>query len=108
MRNFGRLQRHVAYYRQGTTTAIASPDDIARMGMSTEIEKLLAGQSFSVFGCLQSVGSQRCYQEMLYALNGGQSLLTSMTMEVIQQEYERNNSIESGSALCVFTSQAIE
>lgn len=32
-RNFGRLQRHIVYYRQGTTTAIASPDDIARMGM---------------------------------------------------------------------------
>src|SRR4029077_5803466 len=45
IRNFGRLQKHVVYYRQGTTTAIASPDDIARMGMSTEIEKLLAGQS---------------------------------------------------------------
>lgn len=44
-RNFGRLQRHVVYYRQGTTTAIASPDDIARMGMSAEIEKLLEGQS---------------------------------------------------------------
>jgi Putative DNA-binding domain len=45
IRNFGRLQRHVVYYRQGTTTAIASPDDIARMGKSAEIEKLLAGQS---------------------------------------------------------------
>ena len=45
IRNFGRLQKHVVYYRQGTTTAIASPDDFARMGMSAEIEKVLEGQS---------------------------------------------------------------
>ena len=44
-KNYGRLQKHAVYYRQGTTTAIASPDDIARMGKSVEIEKLLAGQS---------------------------------------------------------------
>lgn len=43
-KNYGRLQKHVVYYRQGTTTAIASPDDIARMGVSLEIEKLLEGQ----------------------------------------------------------------
>ena len=45
IRNFGRLQKHVVYYRQGTTTAIAFPDDFARMGMSAEIEKVLEGQS---------------------------------------------------------------
>jgi predicted HTH transcriptional regulator len=38
IRNFGRLQRHVVYYRQGTTTAIASPDDIARMGKSASFK----------------------------------------------------------------------
>jgi hypothetical protein len=43
-KNYGRLQRHVVYYRQGTTTAIASPDDIARMGTPVEIKKLLEGQ----------------------------------------------------------------
>jgi hypothetical protein len=32
MKNFGKLQKQVVYYRQGTTTAIATPDDIARMG----------------------------------------------------------------------------
>lgn len=31
-KNFGKLQRQIVYYRQGTTTAIATPDDIARMG----------------------------------------------------------------------------
>ena len=31
-KNFGKLQKQVVYYRQGTTTAIASPDDIVRMG----------------------------------------------------------------------------
>lgn len=31
-KNYGRLQKQVVYYRQGTTTAIATPDDIARMG----------------------------------------------------------------------------
>jgi hypothetical protein len=30
-KNYGKLQKHVVYYRQGTTTAVASPDDIARM-----------------------------------------------------------------------------
>lgn len=32
MKNYGKLQKQAVYYRQGTTTAIASPDDIARMG----------------------------------------------------------------------------
>lgn len=31
-KNYGKLQKQVVYYRQGTSTAIASPDDIARMG----------------------------------------------------------------------------
>jgi predicted HTH transcriptional regulator len=31
-KNYGKLQKEVVYYRQGTTTAIATPDDIARMG----------------------------------------------------------------------------
>ncbi|NJN37299.1 MAG: ATP-binding protein, partial [Nitrospiraceae bacterium] len=31
MKNYGKLQKQVVYYRQGTTTAIATPDDIARM-----------------------------------------------------------------------------
>ena len=31
-KNYGKLQKHVVYYRQGTATAIATPDDIARMG----------------------------------------------------------------------------
>jgi hypothetical protein len=31
-KNYGRLQKHAVYYRQGTTTAVASPDEIARMG----------------------------------------------------------------------------
>ncbi len=44
-KSYGRLGKHVVYYRQGTTTAIASPDDIARMGMPVEIEKMLEGQS---------------------------------------------------------------
>jgi hypothetical protein len=44
-KNYGKLGKHVVYYRQGTTTAIASPDDIARMGMPVEIEKMLEGQS---------------------------------------------------------------
>jgi hypothetical protein len=43
-KNYGSLQKHVVYYRQGTTTAIASPDDIARMGTPVEIKKLLEGQ----------------------------------------------------------------
>jgi hypothetical protein len=43
-KNYGRLQKHVVYYRQGTTTAIATPDDIARMGTPVEIKKLLEGQ----------------------------------------------------------------
>jgi hypothetical protein len=43
-KNYGRLQKHVVYYRQGTTTAIASPDDIARMGTPVEIKKLLESQ----------------------------------------------------------------
>jgi hypothetical protein len=42
-KNYGRLKKDVVYYRQGTTTAIASPDDIARMG-AAETKKLLAGQ----------------------------------------------------------------
>jgi len=32
MKDFGKLQKQVVYYRQGTATAIATPDDIARMG----------------------------------------------------------------------------
>lgn len=43
-KSYGRLQRHVVYYRQGTTTAVASPDDIARMGAPIEIKKLLECQ----------------------------------------------------------------
>lgn len=31
-KNYGRLQKEVVYYRQGTSTAIATPDDIFRMG----------------------------------------------------------------------------
>jgi hypothetical protein len=43
-KNYGRLQKHVVYYRQGTSTAIATPDDIARMGTPHSIEKLLERQ----------------------------------------------------------------
>lgn len=43
-KNYGSLQKHVVYYRQGTSTAIASPDDIARMGTPVEIKKLLEVQ----------------------------------------------------------------
>jgi hypothetical protein len=43
-RHFGKLQKQVVYYRQGTTTAVATPDDIARMGTPVEIKKLLEGQ----------------------------------------------------------------
>ena len=43
-KNYGKLQKHVVYYRQGTSTAIATPDDIARMGTPVEIKKLLEGQ----------------------------------------------------------------
>lgn len=40
-KNYGKLQKHLVYYRQGTTTAIATPDDIARMGTPVEIRELL-------------------------------------------------------------------
>jgi hypothetical protein len=43
-KNFGRVQKQTVYWRQGTTTAIASPDDIARMGAPIEIKKLLEDQ----------------------------------------------------------------
>ena len=43
-KNYGKLQKQVVYYRQGTTTAIATPDDIARMGTPQGIEKLLERQ----------------------------------------------------------------
>ncbi|MCI0722295.1 MAG: ATP-binding protein [Acidobacteria bacterium] len=43
-KDYGRLKKQVVYYRQGTTTAIASPDDIARMGTPVEIKKLLEGE----------------------------------------------------------------
>src|SRR5436190_1551537 len=43
-KNYGRLEKHVVYYRQSTSTAIATPDDIARMGTPVEIKKLLEGQ----------------------------------------------------------------
>src|SRR5262249_2904436 len=44
LKDFGQLRKHVVYYRQGTTTAIASPDDVARMGTPLEIKKLLVSQ----------------------------------------------------------------
>lgn len=31
-KDYGKLKKHLVYYRQGTSTAIATPDDIARMG----------------------------------------------------------------------------
>jgi hypothetical protein len=31
-KKYGKLEKQVVYYRQGTSTAIANPDDIARMG----------------------------------------------------------------------------
>lgn len=31
-KKYGKLEKQVVYYRQGTSTAVASPDDIARMG----------------------------------------------------------------------------
>jgi hypothetical protein len=43
-KDYGKLKKHVVYYRQGTTTAIATPDDIARMGTPVELKKLLEGQ----------------------------------------------------------------
>mgnify|MGYP002784767469 CR=1 FL=1 len=43
-KNYGKLQKQVVYYRQGTSTAIATPDDIVRMGTPVEIKKLLEGQ----------------------------------------------------------------
>lgn len=36
-KNYGKLQKHVVYYRQGTTTAIATPDDIAKMGKNQTV-----------------------------------------------------------------------
>ena len=42
-KDFGKLQHNVVYYRQGTTMAIASPDDVARMGTPTEVKKLTEG-----------------------------------------------------------------
>jgi hypothetical protein len=41
-KDFGRLKKEVVYYRQGTTTALATPDVIAKMGTPVEIAKLLA------------------------------------------------------------------
>jgi hypothetical protein len=43
-KDYGKLKKHVVCYRQGTTTTIATPDDIARMGTPVEIKKLLEGQ----------------------------------------------------------------
>jgi hypothetical protein len=43
-KNYGKLTKHVVYYRLGTTMAIASPDEIARMGTPVEIKKLLESQ----------------------------------------------------------------
>jgi hypothetical protein len=43
-KDYGKLKKQVVYYRQGTSTAIATPDDIARMGTPVEIKKLLEGQ----------------------------------------------------------------
>ena len=32
LKKYGKLEKQVVYYRQGSSTAVASPDDIARMG----------------------------------------------------------------------------
>src|SRR5262249_34944507 len=40
-RSFGRLVKHAVYYRHGSSTAVATPDEIARMGTPLAIEKLL-------------------------------------------------------------------
>ena len=50
IRSFGRLERNVVYYRQGTTTAIVSPDEIARMGQSEDARKF---QNALMLGDLQ-------------------------------------------------------
>lgn len=42
-KDYGKVHKHVVYYRQGTSTAIATPDDIARMGTPVEMKKLLEG-----------------------------------------------------------------
>jgi hypothetical protein len=41
---FGKVEKKVVYYRQGTTTAIADPDEIARMGAPVELLKVLDDQ----------------------------------------------------------------
>jgi hypothetical protein len=43
-KDFGRLKKNTVYYRQGTSTAIANPDDIARMATPPMVKKLLEGK----------------------------------------------------------------
>lgn len=41
VKNYGKIQKEVVYYRSGSSTAIANPDDIARMGKDS-VPKILA------------------------------------------------------------------
>lgn len=43
-KGYGGLGKHTVYYRQGSSTAVASPDEIARMGTALAIERLLERQ----------------------------------------------------------------
>ncbi len=47
-KDYAKLGKHIVYYRQGTTTAVASPDDVARMGTPLEIKKLIEGRQEKV------------------------------------------------------------
>ena len=42
--DFGKLKKATVYYRQGTATAIATPEQIAKMGTPVDIKKLIEGQ----------------------------------------------------------------
>jgi hypothetical protein len=58
MKNFGKLQKQVVYYRQGTTTAIATPDDIARMGSGPAKQQASLVVEFADIDREVSLGSQ--------------------------------------------------
>lgn len=83
-RDYGGLNKDCVYYRQGTTTAIGSPDDIAKMGLSKEIEKLLEGQSEDAHNFRNALSQGHLQAEL--NTNGKQALFR---LEVLNRDTHR-------------------